>query len=150
MSYTKVFNPKKFFAVRKILEEISELPPGASYDIAGGKEMLGKMRWLVYDWLAHMELKEEFKVRRLQGRLVVERLPPLKVQGKKVGEEKEEISRAVEIALGKENPGRELVKLLWGDKLARGLEELGKVLGEKDGRQHKSQSKGVEKNSLVE
>ena len=146
MSYTKIYNTRKFASISNILVRISELPPGDSYDIEGGEGSLKKIRWLLYDWLAHMEMKEEFRVKRLRKRLVVERLPVLEVRGRRVGEDEEEIQRAVEIALKEKEPGRALKKLLSGDKLGRALQKLGRLVDGKD----KSQGKGVEEDSETE
>jgi len=143
VSYTKIYNTRKFAGISNILVALMELPPGDSYDIEGGEGSLKKIRWLLYDWLAHTEMKEEFKVKRLIGRLVVQRLPILEVRGRRVGEDEEEIQRAVEIALKEKEPGKALKKLLSGDKLGRALQKLGRLVDGKD----KSQGKGVEEDS---
>lgn len=154
MSYTKVYNARKFFGIRKILEDLLELPPGSSYDIEGSSEMLGRVRWLVYDWLAHMELKEEFRVKRLQGRLVVERKKPLEVRGRGVGTEEEEIDKAVERSLDLlgADPGEVLRGLLSGDMLGRGLKKLARILDEdlrdKNGREPQSKKAGKDTDVL--
>ena len=146
MSYTKIYNTRKFAGISNILVALMELPLGSSYDIEGGEGSLRKIRWLLYDWLAHMEMKEEFKVRKLRGRIIIERLPVLEVRGRRVGEDEEEIQRAVEIALREKEPGRALKKLLSGDKLGRALQKLGRLVDGKD----KSQGKGVEEDSETE
>ena len=64
MTYTKTFNPEKFAPIASILEQLQALVPGEKLTISlKTKAEQTNLRWLVYDWLHHMGLKEVFRLR---------------------------------------------------------------------------------------
>lgn len=129
MTYTKTYNPRRYLPILKAAEEIQELEEGESYDIDVRESQIANIRWLLYDWLTHMSLGEKFKIRKLKGRLVVERKEAVEISGKKVGERERKIQEAVKKALEDSNPGRKVRTLLSGKDLGEALQRLVKVLG---------------------
>uniref|UniRef100_A0A6M3JXR0 Uncharacterized protein n=1 Tax=viral metagenome TaxID=1070528 RepID=A0A6M3JXR0_9ZZZZ len=64
MTYTKTFNPEKFAPIASVLEQLQALVPGEKLTISlKTKAEQTNLRWLVYDWLHHMGLKEVFRLR---------------------------------------------------------------------------------------
>lgn len=128
MAYTKVFSGKKFAPLSSILEEIAVLPEGKAFLLeVDGKER-EKVRFLLYDWLYHMEIKEKFRVKKVGQGLLVERKSQLVVSGRALGEEAQRIQEVVEEALKSEEPGKVLRSRLEGEALRRAVERLGKLL----------------------
>jgi len=76
MSYSKHFNPARYEPIAKVLEAVQALRPGGRLTITGASsEELGQTRYLVYDFLWHMGLKEMFRLRTLgEGTLLIQRL----------------------------------------------------------------------------
>ncbi len=128
MTYTKIFNAERYLPILKTVEDIQQLRAGESYDVEVKELHILRVRWLLYDWLAHMELGEKFKIRKLKGRLVVERIEEIEVRGGKVGKRERKIQQAVEVALQDSNPGRKIRELLSGKDLGEGLQQMVKEL----------------------
>jgi len=64
MTYTKTFNPEKFAPIASVLEHLQTLEPGEKLVISLSSSVeLANLRWLVYDWLHHMGLKEAFRLK---------------------------------------------------------------------------------------
>lgn len=128
MTYTKTFLPEKFAEIQPLLDAILELSPGASIDIEVSFEQQAHTRWLIYNYLFHMERQGSFKIRTLHNRLIVEHKAPLELSWKRSGEAEERIDQAVKEALCAEEPGEVLRQALQGEELAEGIRRLQKAL----------------------
>lgn len=60
--YTKKFVPERYLEIKPILEKIQKLSPGEVLLVRDSNESLYSIRWLLYDWLYHMGLKNLFKI----------------------------------------------------------------------------------------
>lgn len=81
MTYTKKFNPAKFTHLTETFQSLLDLSPGDKITL-GGLEIgaLFRTRWLVYDWLHHMGMREQFRISQREGELVIIRkggTPPI-------------------------------------------------------------------------
>lgn len=78
MSYTKRFDKEKYDDLSWVTEKLKLLKPGGRLVVGPfrGERQLNRARFMLYDWLNHMGLKQLFRVRtRLrQGELEVENL----------------------------------------------------------------------------
>lgn len=64
MTYTRVFNPKRYRVIEGVIPKIEGLSPGGRVIVSGlEREALARVRYLLYDWLSHMGLKESFKIK---------------------------------------------------------------------------------------
>jgi len=78
MSYTAKFTPERYEPIAKVLESLKALRPGGKVTIAGGREELERIRYLVYEFLFHTGLKREFKLRNLGDELLIQRKADLR------------------------------------------------------------------------
>ena len=70
--YTKRFKEDKFIPLRETFEELQNLRVGDKVTLTGlTLENLKYYRWLIYDWLHHMNLQKLFKVSVREGDLVI-------------------------------------------------------------------------------
>ena len=78
MSYTVKFTPERYEPIAKVLESLKALRAGGKVTIAGGREELERIRYLVYEFLFHTGLKKEFKLRNLGDEILIQRKADLR------------------------------------------------------------------------
>lgn len=72
--YSKTFVPERYSRISSLLEKVQALEEGGKVVLSGiEKREIGEVRWLLYDWLYHMQLKKQFKLREEDFSLTVER-----------------------------------------------------------------------------
>ena len=72
--YSKTFRPERYSRISSLLEKVQALEEGGKVVLPGLETReIGEVRWLLYDWLYHMQLKKQFCVREEDFSLVVER-----------------------------------------------------------------------------
>ena len=72
--YSKTFVPERYSRISSLLEKVQALEEGGKVVLSGiEKREIGEVRWLLYDWLYHMQLKKQFKLREEDFSLIVER-----------------------------------------------------------------------------
>jgi len=72
--YTKEFKSSRYKSLIPILEEIQDLGDEGSFWIRNlTKRQAAKMRWLLYDWLHHMRLKNVFQIHSEGNSLYISR-----------------------------------------------------------------------------
>lgn len=72
--YSKTFRPERYSRISSLLEKVQVLEGGGKVVLSGLETReIGEVRWLLYDWLYHMQLKKQFRVREEDFSLVVER-----------------------------------------------------------------------------
>jgi hypothetical protein len=76
MSYSKKLTPEKFEELEETIQKILDLKPGMGISVScESPEDLVRIRYKIYDFLFHMELKGKFRLRVLNPRqLVIQRL----------------------------------------------------------------------------
>lgn len=76
--YSKKFDPSRYESIKDVLEKIQDLELGGTLWIRGlSKEQVYNTRWLLYDWLYHMELKRGYRLRVIEGNILIVRLKKL-------------------------------------------------------------------------
>lgn len=73
MGYSAKFNPARYESITKVLESLKSLLPGGRVLVSGRPEELGLTKYLVYDFLFHTGLKSQFKIKTLEGELLIQR-----------------------------------------------------------------------------
>ena len=76
MSYMNKYDPEKFKEIEDVLLKIQDLSPGArlslsNFDCEEGKQ---KMRWLLYNWMYHNQLKQYYRIRQFPNELEIVKL----------------------------------------------------------------------------
>ena len=76
MTYMNEYNPDKFEPIKDILEKIQDLSPGARITLKNFdcEEAKSKVRWLLYNWMYHNQLKPFYRIRQLPGELEIIKL----------------------------------------------------------------------------
>jgi hypothetical protein len=78
VSYSAKFIPERYEPIAKVLDSIKALRPGGFVTTAGGREELSRVKYLVYDFLSHTGLKSQFKLKMLEGELLIQRKADLR------------------------------------------------------------------------
>ena len=78
MTYSVKFTPERYEPIAKVLDSLKALRPGGFVTTAGGREELSRVKYLVYDFLSHTGLKKEFKLKMLEGELLIQRKADLR------------------------------------------------------------------------
>lgn len=63
MSYSKTYDPEKYSPIASIIEKTQLLEQGEAFKVTGLKPSQSEdIRYLLYDWFRHMNLKGQFRV----------------------------------------------------------------------------------------
>lgn len=77
--YSKIYNPKRYEEIKDLLEAISELEEGGRLTLDPlPKEDRNRVRYLIYDWLYHMSMKQGFRLQEEDGHLIIRRRAELR------------------------------------------------------------------------
>lgn len=72
--YSKTFVPERYSRISSLLEKVQALEEGGRVVLSGLETReIGEVRWLLYDWLYHMQLKKQFRLREEEFSLIIER-----------------------------------------------------------------------------
>lgn len=72
--YSKIYNPERYEEIRSLLEAISSLEEGGRLTLDPlPKEDRNRVRYLIYDWLYHMSMKQGFRLQEEDGSLIIRR-----------------------------------------------------------------------------
>lgn len=64
MTYTRKFNEARYRPIAEVISKLERLRSGGRVVVGGlEREALARVRYLLYDWLSHMGLKESFKIK---------------------------------------------------------------------------------------
>jgi hypothetical protein len=64
MPYARKFNPDRYRVIQGVISKLERLQSGGRVVVSGlGREELERVRYLTYDWLSHMELKHNYRLR---------------------------------------------------------------------------------------
>lgn len=64
MTYTRKFTPERYRPITEVISKLEKLRSGGRVVISGlERETLMRVRYLVYDWLSHMGVKESYRLK---------------------------------------------------------------------------------------
>ena len=64
MTYSSTYDPNRYTSISQAIRSIENMRSGGRIVIDGlEREVIGRMRYLLYDWMSHLGIKKSYRIR---------------------------------------------------------------------------------------